>query len=390
MSEDLIKKLTGKNKGDFEYAANHLVNCADVEMFKQLVEKDDFLFDFVKQNVNERLFNAVNEENFHNIFPLMKVYSPSYEDFIVNTLVKFSNEDLTDEILNLLENGQISEKIYSAKYFSYIQDPLALDLLRNYAFSDNEFLSRNCAITLGVFNDRESFDFALERLKSDDEFERINAVKFLSLFGDTSAITVIIDVMKVSSMSENIAAEIPYLQSLFELLDNSYDDALLVINNIINGLGEIIPLSTVFDFELFEVLERIINNFDDSKAAVMLLNAKEKFNTLTENDEYLFDEDKETKNEVLDIKKLLASISTKELMNFVNNELKDDSPFVFTALEFATDIYAIRELLKSNNQTVILKTVEILKKLDNLDENTKTVAFLKVTDSNIKSIIRAL
>ena len=126
MSEDLIKKLTGKNKNDYGQAASHLVNNADVEMFKELVAKDDFLFDFVKQNVNERLAAAVTEENYKNIFALMKVYSPSYEDFIINSLVKYANEDVTDKMLSLLENGCVEEKIYSAKYFSRIQDPLAI------------------------------------------------------------------------------------------------------------------------------------------------------------------------------------------------------------------------------------------------------------------------
>ena len=390
MSEDLIKKLIGKNRGDYEHVASLLVDNADVELFKELIAKDDFLFDFVKQNVNERLFNAVNVNNFRNIFQFMKIYSSSYEDFVVNSLVKFANEDLTDTMLNLFENGDIAEKTYCARYFASVQDPLALNLLRQYAFSSNEFLSRNCAITLGIFKDDVTFSSALEQLRSEDEFERINAVKFLSLYGDTSAVPVIIAAMKVSSMTENIAAEIPYLQNIFEILDTSYADALLVLNNIINGLGEIIPLYTVFDFELFDVFERIINNYNDSKAAIVLLNAKEKFNTLTENDEYLFDEDKGTKNEVTDIKKLLSNVNTKDLTPFINEELDENSPFVYTALEFASDIYAIRELLKSNNQTIILKTAEILKKLGNLDENTKTVALLKVTDTNIKSIIRAL
>ena len=121
-----------------------------------------------------------------------------------------------------------------------------------------------------------------------------------------------------------------------------------------------------------------------------MLNAKEKFDILTENDEYLFDEDKDTKNEIFDIKKLLNHIHRKELEKYINDELKEDSPFVFTALEYATDLFAIRELLKYNNQTIIFKTLEVLKNLGNLDENTKTVALLKVTDNNIKSIIRAL
>lgn len=77
-------------------------------------------------------------------------------------------------------------------------------------------------------------------------------------------------------------------------------------------------------------------------------------------------------------------------MRFVNEELNESSPFVYTALEFAEDLHAIRALLKCNNQTIILKTVEVLKSLNNLDDTTKTVALLKITDDNIKSIIRAL
>lgn len=390
MYEDLIKKLTGKNKNDYEQAACHLVNTADVEMFKALVEKDDFLFDFVKQNVNERLMAAVTDENYKNIFTLMQIYSPSYEDFIVNTLVKYANEDLTDRMLKLLECGSVDEKIYSAKYFSRIQDPLAIEALRKNAFSDNEFLNINCALALGLFKDKKSFDIALEKLDNPDEFERLSGVKFLSVYGDISAVPAIIAAMKVSSMSENIAGELPFLMDLFQLLDNYYEDALLVLNNIINGLGEILALSLVLDFELFEVFERLIYKSEDSKAAVVLLNAQEKFNTLTENDEYLFDEDKETKNEVYDIKKQLCAMDSKKLKEQIYEELKEDSLFVYTALDFATDLYAIRELLKSNNQTLILKTAEVLKKLNNLDENTRTVALLKVTDTNIKSIIRAL
>ena len=390
MSEDLLKKLIGKNKKDYEQAASLIIDNADFDTFKQLVEKDDFLFDFVKQNISERLAKAVNRCNFENLFKLMKLYSPTYEDFIISSLVKFANEDITDKMLDLLENGSLDEKTYAAKYFSKIQDPLALDTLRQNAFSDNDFLKLNCAQALGMFKDKITFNEALNKLDSSDEFEKLNAVKFLSSYGDASVVQNIINTMKMSSMSENIASEILYLQNIFELLNNNYADALLVLNNIINGLGEIVPLTCVFDFELFEVFERLIYKSEDSKAAVVLLNAYEKFNILTENDEYIFDEDKDTKNEIYDIKKLLSQINIKELGKLIYEELDENSPFVYTALDFATDLHAIRELLKSNNQTIILKTAEILKKLGNLDENTKTVALLKVTDTNIKSIIRAL
>ena len=41
MCDDLIKKLTGKNKADYEQTAAHFVNCADVAVFEKLVKKDD-------------------------------------------------------------------------------------------------------------------------------------------------------------------------------------------------------------------------------------------------------------------------------------------------------------------------------------------------------------
>lgn len=387
MTENL-KKLTGKF--GYEPIAKHLVNDCDTELFKELVESDSFLFDFVKQNVAQRIDAQVNENNYKNLIEFLKFYSPSYEDVIVSALVKYANEDLTDLMLEKFENGTDDEKTYIAKYFAKIQDPLAYEFLKKNSYSENEFLAQNCATTLGQWHDEASYNFAIEKLKDEDDFEKLSAVKFLVAYGDKKAVPMIIDAMKDSAMSENIAGEIPYLEDIFSLMSENFQDALLMLNYIINALGEILSLAVVLDFELFEVFEQLINKSEDSKVAVVLINAREKFETLTENDEYIFDEDKETKNEIFDIKKLLESLNKKELEKLLNEELEENSPFVFTALDFSTDVLAIRELLKSNNQTVILKTVEVLKKLGYLDENTKTIALLKVTDINIKSIIRAL
>lgn len=387
---DNLKKLTSKNKNDYEFVAKHLIDDCDVELFKELVENDGFLFDFVKNNVSQRISDAINNSNYKNLIEFLKYYSPSYENVIVSALVNHADEDLTDLMLDKLENGTDNEKAYASKYFAKVQDPLAYDFLTSNAYSDNEFLAQNCASTLGEWHDEKSYNEALAKLKSIDDFEKISAVKFLVSFGNQSAISALIEAMKNSTMAENIAGEIPYLENIFEILKMDFEDGLLVINYIINGLGEILPLTTIFDFELFEVFEQLLHKQNDSRVAVVLLNAKEKIETLTENDEYLYDEDKNTKNEIFDIKKLLGGARKKELEKLVNVELKEDSPFVYTALDFATDVLAIRELLKSNNQTLILKTAEILKSLGNFDETARTVALLKVTDINIKSIIRAL
>ena len=204
MSE-LLKKLTGKNKNDYEAAAFDLVNKPNVELFKELVENDSFLFDFVKNNVAQRIENAVNETNFKNLFDFLKYYSPSYEDVIINTFVKYADEDVTDSMLEKFENGTDDEKIYAAKYFKYIHDPLALEFLKKYAYSEYEYLAHNCAETLNAYGDREVYNQAIEKLKSNDDFEQLSAVKFLVSYSDKQAVDAILVAMKNSAMAENIA-----------------------------------------------------------------------------------------------------------------------------------------------------------------------------------------
>lgn len=389
MNEQL-KKLTGKDKSEYVKTAQHLVDDCDVELFKELVEMDNFLFDFIKQNVAERIYNAVNETNYKNLLEFFQYYSPSYDEAIVSALSKFADEDLTDEVLDLFETGSENEKCYCAKFFSYIQDTLAIDLLRENSYTENESLNANCAATLGIMKDNQSYEDAIKKLEDNDDFVKLSAVRFLVMYGDKNAINPIINSLKISTMSENIAGIIPYLMSLQELFSKDFYNGLLVFNNIINGLGEIIGLYEVINFEIYTVIEDLLSHEPDGAIAAVLLNSLEKFNTLTENDEYLFDEDKNTKDEIKDIKKLLSKVNKNRLKELVTDELKETSPFVYTALDYTDNAESVRNLLRCSNQTLILKTAEILKKLNAFDDTSRTVALLKITDENIKSILRAL
>lgn len=385
---DKLKKLTGKNPKDFEPVAFDVINIPDVELFKELIDNEDFLFDFIKQNVANRLAKVCNSSNYLNLLQFLKYYSPSYEDVIISNLVKFSDEDLTDKMLAIFEDGTDDEKTYCAKYFSIVQDSLALDFLKENAYSENCSLSANCATALALFGDTESKNEALLKLKSDDEFEKLDGVRFLVSYGDKSVIPAIVDVMKTSSFAENIAGDLLYLTDLFSLYKTNKTDALFVFNSVINGLGEILGLAQIFDFRLYEFIEMLLKEQTDSEIAVVLANAKDKFNTLTENDEYLFDETKDVKQEVMDIKQLLSSFKVNQ--SLINAELKSGSLFVFTALEFANNESAIRGLLISANQTVVLKALEMLKQMNSLTKEDKNLALSSVTSEDIKSVIVAI
>lgn len=389
MSENL-KKLTGKNPKDFEPVAYSLINTPDVDLFKELVDKEDYLYDFIKQNVSKRLEKVCNKDNYCNLLKLLKYYSPSYEDFIISVLVKYANEDLTDSMLDLIENGTDDEKTYCAKYFSFIKDPLAIEYLKDNAYSENSYLSSNSISALSSFGERGIYNEAIAKLKSDDEFEQLSGAKFLVSYGDKSACNTIIEAVKTSSFGEHIASELPYLMSLKEIIESDKTNGLFILNHIINGLGEISALSQVFDYELYEIIENLIKGSVISEIAVVLLNAIDKFETLTENDEYLFDETKDTKQEIFDIKNLLSELNQDELIKLADDELNQDSLFVFNALEFSQNIQKIKELLNSDNQTLVLKTVEILKKHGILTTEDKNIALEKVSNENIKNIILAI
>lgn len=389
MSE-ILKKLTGKNPKDFEPVAFSVINTPDTKLFQELVSQEDYLFDFVKQNVAKRLKKACNNTNYLNLLELLKYYSPSYEEFIISTLVNFADEDLTDKMLEIFENGTENEKTYCAKFFTYIQDPLAIETLKKYAYSENGYLSSNCASALAAMKELSSYEKAIGMLDSDDEFTILDGVKFLVAYGNKNAVEKITEVMKKSSMAENIAGELTYLCDLFELYKINQTDALYCVNAIINGLGEILSLSQVFDFQLYDFLQMLIENPKTSISAAVLINAKEKFDTLTENDEYLFDETKDTKQEISDIKQLLSAVKPSDLLTLTDSELNPDSLFIYTVLEFTQNTNKIRNLLYCNNQTVVLKSIEILKKLDVISDVDKQTALQSVSDENIKNVIMAI
>ncbi len=389
MSEKL-KKLTGKNPADFEPAAYNLVNNSDIELFSELVEQDDFLFDFVKQNVAKRLEKVCNQSNYLNLLNFLKFYSPSYEDFIVSTLVKYSDKNLTDKMLDIFKNGTIEEKIYCAKYFSLTPNDTATDLLKEYAYNSNTYLSSNCALALANIGDRSLYDKSITMLLSDDDFTKLDAVRFLVSYQDKSAVDEIIKAMMKSSMADNIAGELLYLTDLFSIYNKQKNYGLYVFNAIIEGLGEILNLSQVFDFQLYEFIEMLIKEPLNSQIATVLLAAQDKFETLTENDEYLFDETKDTKQEILEIKNLLNSIDAANLFNLTDNELNQDSLFVFNALEYTENEVLVRNLLNSSNPTLVLKALEVLKMLEVITPKDKETALNSISDENLRAVIYAL
>lgn len=390
---DLIKKLTGKNPSEYEPVAQSLVNNSDKELFASLVKQDDFLFGFIKDNVARRIQKACNKNNYLNLLEFFDYYSPSYDTMIAEVLHTFSGDELLPTIKEIYLNGNDSNKAYAVKYFSFVNKDLLGDivpLLRQTALSNFEPLSVNSIEVLSQLNDQESKNEALRRLESDDDFTKFEGVKFLVNYQAKDALNKILDIMKHSSLSENIACQIPFLIPFDELVENNQESALLVLCYMVNAIPEILPPSAAFDYDLCSVFERVINMPLTSSSAVLLRLAKEKFNELGSNEEYLFDCDRNTKEEIKKINTLLSKINTKKLDSLLYDELFDESDFVFFALDFVDEIEELETLLDSENPTLILKVLTILKEKGVLSSRTKELALQNISKPEIREIIEVL
>ena len=401
--EILLKDITNKDEKKAQEAADYLINSADIELFKMLVAKSDFLFDFVKQNVIKRLSKAINHNNFKNIFKFFEEYSTDYDEFFADVLAKNADEDLTDEILEFLEKGSIAQKTYAAKYFSYIPDTVAIDLLSKYAFNDDESLSYNCAEALGQMHDETSFRMALGSLNTDDDFEKLKAIKFFVAYGKDYPFKEIFNAMKSSKMPENIAGQIPYMVDFIELFKSKFkSEAFDVLDNILVGLGEILPVSDVFQFELYEILEQFINKPEEKDKGIIakiLLKAYSKFKLFVENQEYIFDETKETKQEINAIFNLLQAQNKDFWTNqkqYLVEELKQNKNEILSILPVVGDykiveaVSIIKENLNTEDEIVVCEKLSTLKQLDALNDIDIDSIAKQITNSNIKAIIENL
>ena len=390
---ELIKKLTGKNPSEFEPVAESLVNNSDKELFSSLVKQDDFLFDFIKDNVARRIQKACNKNNYLNLLNFFDYYSPSYDTMIAEVLHTFSGDELLPTIKEIYINGNDANKAYAVKYFSFVDKTLledVLPLLRQTAFSKFEPLSVNSIEVLSLMQDQESKNEALKKIESDDDFTKFEGIKFLVNYQAKDCLDKIIEVMKTSSLSENIACQIPFLIPLDELAEKNAEEAFLVLCYIINAIPEIIPPSSVIDYGLYNFFENLIRTPLTSAAAVLLRLAKEKFKELASNEEYLFDCDRNTKEEIKELNSLLRGLNSKKLESLLYDELFEESDFVFFALDYANEIEELMALLDSKNQTLVLKVLTMLKDKGALNQRTKELALIHITSPEIKSIAEAL
>ncbi len=402
--------LISKNFEAAKIAAKAVVDTADIETFEKLCEKSEFLFDFIKEKIIKNLCSAVTRENLSNILKFTKIYSSDFEDFIVNSWVKFANEDLTDEILTLFEQGTEEQKTYAAAYFYHINDPLAVEFLEKYAFSNFDPLAQNCAAALCSFKDKKLYNEAISVLQnavsnSEEDFENYKYVNFLVSYGDKSAFDVLFEYFKKTCTKGFLASSMLYLISFGELVETGkIKEAFEIFDVILSAYPEEISLNTVFDFEILRFIKYLCKTVKDgvpqgisdiapSYIKRIILKAKYKFNLISREDIYTFDLSRNVKKEITAISEYINALDIP-LFDGLEEELytKDreriletfDIILNFGKTEFSPKIAEI--IANTEFEDVISEGVKILKTFGKLELIGKEEILNKIKNQNLKAI----
>ena len=403
-------ELLGKNNEKARKAAEKIINNADIEAWQCLMENTDVFFSYIKEKAGHMLIQAINKDNLENVFKLFNKHEGDWDDYIAEGLSKFSSPSLNYKLIEILKTGTVEEQTYAARYFCHVNEPEAAEALFESSKKYYLPLRNNSAEALGNIEHKESYEFYLNILKSDDEWEKIEAAQFLANYGNRDATTAILEAMSNSGMAELIAGEIAMLTDIHTLFKEKDEKtrllALEALDNIISGVPEIWPMGVILDFKIFECIESLINlankDSEDSlagKYAQLLIKTRQKFSMFIENSQYTYDEEKDILAELDEIYHLLIyeeeNFWDKQINNLYKELDTDDTKRKLSALSVINELeleesapYLIRIALKPDeNELVVCEAISALAKIGKTSQIDKHSLLSRIKDPNLQAFV---
>lgn len=386
------KNLVSKDNELSKKTAQNILNSCDFETFKTLCENSEHIFDFIMDKIIKNLSQATNKNNIASTLEFAKIYDSHLSHYIIKSWLKYANEDLTDDILGIFENGNIEQKIHAAKYFEKINDPLALEYLNKYAFDEDEILSSSCAASLAAFNDNTSRNVAYEMLKCNDDFTQFSAIKFLINYGSKDDLPLIVSKLSDSVLSANIAQELLYKYHPDEL-DNllSPEDINMLYDEIISAYPEDISLETVYSFNIFSFCEKRLGKKSSFDSRI-LADVKTLMKLVSHDNIYTFDLSKDAICDLKNLHSLLEKLNPDT--EIISQELFKGAKRAIRAINTIINLNAESESDKivqlyctTQNPTVMCECARAAKALGFKLELEAGLS--KIEDSNIQELLKS-
>ncbi len=287
-------------------AAGLIINSKDIEAYRVLCEKSEFIFDFIKDKILKNLTAQVNETNVLNLFEFTKIYSPDFKDFILSSFVKFNSDKIEEKMSELLNNGSDSEKAHAVEFFTLIKKPLEINKIRK--LKDIEFnpLKEASVKYLKKFNEREDYNLALKTLSyGSDNYEKLKSVEFLALYGDKEAFAPVFDYFIQSGFSYMVSSALILIKPFEELIENGLEyETFMIFSSFLMNFPEDITFNEVSQYLNSGVLNGLIET-EDNFGALILVYLKYKIDLILSDGAYSIDLDKKEKAEAQNLKENL-------------------------------------------------------------------------------------
>lgn len=352
---DLISKDNSAAKG----AAIKLLAEKDVESFKILNSKSEFLFDFIKEKILKNLIGAVNSKNCLNLFEFLKVYSPDFKGFILHPLVQFKTPEIEDKMLNFLCSGSDEEKTYATEFFTILADKTKYEKIKanlNADFEPLKIASINYLSNLGF---RLEFEESLNILEdnSKDNFEKLTQVEFLAYFGDKKAFEPIYNYFINEDNSYTIANFLLDLKPFSTLIEENREDEILnILSSIILNFPDSISFEEI-NYYINEGLFEFLLESENNLSALILFYLKNKTELILEDENYSIDLTKENKKE--------ANIINSKLNNAIQIfDKKETLTLGLNSINYFENILSL-EIIKEENIEIIEPIYNLLEKTTN-------------------------
>ena len=354
-----LNDLISKDNSAAKEAAIKLLAEKDVESFKILNSKSEFLFDFIKEKILKNLIGAVNSKNCLNLFEFLKVYSPDFKGFILHPLVQFKTPEIEDKMLNFLCSGSDEEKTYATEFFTILADKTKYEKIKanlNADFEPLKIASINYLSNLGF---RFEFEESLKILEdnSKDNFEKLTQVEFLAYFGDKKAFEPIYNYFINEDNSYTIANFLLDLKPFSTLIEENREDEILnILSSIILNFPDSISFEEI-NYYINEGLFEFLLESENNLSALILFYLKNKTELILEDENYSIDLTKENKKE--------ANIINSKLNNAIQIfDKKETLALGLNSINYFENILSL-EIIKEENIEIIEPIYNLLEKTTN-------------------------
>ena len=354
-----LNNIISKDNSAAKEAAIKLLAEKDLESFKILNSKSEFLFDFIKEKILKNLIGAVNSENCSNLFEFLKVYSPDFKGFILLPLVQFKTPEIEDKMQKFLLEGCDEEKTYATEFFTILGDKTKYEKIKanlNADFGPLKIASINYLSNLGF---RLEFEESLKILEdnSKDNFEKLTSVEFLAYFGDKKAFEPIYNYFINEDNSYTIANFLLDLKPFSTLIEENKEDEILnILSSIILNFPDSISFEEI-NYYINEGLFEFLLESENNLSALIVFYLKNKIELILEDENYSIDLTKENKKE--------ANIINSKLNNAIQIfDKKETLTLGLNSINYFENILSL-EIIKEENIEIIEPIYNLLEKTTN-------------------------